>query len=182
MTRSPSPPAPRAPQTPQALRAGCARRPIVEEGVILDHADDLRRAVIRQASATGTLGTLNVGGWKSREDVLSWPLEASRALARAIAARVTGSPVAWAMVNVRGSHHPSHRHATSIVSGIYCVDSGHADPGVTTPTIFELDDGNEQRVEQRAGTLTLFPGDLWHRVPRHESDGLRVTIAFDLRR
>jgi hypothetical protein len=151
------------------------------EQIILDRMQNDRRR---------KTGSLNVGGWKSGEDFFLWPDAAVREL-RAAIAEVLGarSPVAWAMVNRAGSHHPRHQHRIASLSGVYYVTAGSAD--AITPTIFECPcDGRPARrgdrydveVEPHPGRLVVCRGETWHRVPVYAGDLPRITIAFDVRR
>jgi hypothetical protein len=136
-------------------------------------------------------GSLNVGGWKSGEDFFAWPDVAVQGLRQTILEMVGGtrSPVAWAMVNRAGSHHPRHQHRIAILSGVYYVAVGSAD--ALTPTIFECPcDGRPARagekyeleVEPHPGRLVICRGETWHRLPAYVGDLPRITIAFDVRR
>lgn len=132
--------------------------------------------------------SLNVGGWKSSEDFFAWPDAAVQELREAIIAEVGRAPIAWAMVNRAGSHHPRHQHRIAILSGIYYVTAGSED--AITPTIFECpSDGSgpkssryELEVEPHPGRLVISRGETWHRVPAYLGELPRITIAFDIRR
>lgn len=156
-----------------------ARCVVVSDGIRPDLADDLCVAILQRAERMPSCPTLNRGGWRS-DEIFRWPEPAVSELRRAIERVVRVSPrglTGWAMVNRRGDSHPRHRHQTAIVSGIYVVHPGSGPP---TPTLFEI--GNtEVAVAPAPGRLSLFPGDLWHRVPEVFGDGPRVTIAFDVR-
>jgi hypothetical protein len=148
------------------------------EQVILNRMQTHRRRI----------GSLNVGGWKSTEDFFTWPDEAVQKLREAIAAELGASPIAWAMVNRAGSHHPRHQHRIAILSGIYFVTAGSED--AITPTVFECpSDGSgpkssryELEVEPHPGRLVISRGETWHKVPVYRGELPRITIAFDVRR
>jgi len=171
---------PEEPRSPYELRR--SRRVVVDDGVCLDLVDELRAAVLARASSGASCPTLNKGGWRS-DELFHWPDPAVRRLRHAVEDRVRVSPrglVGWAMVNRLGDYHPRHTHQTAVVSGIFVVDPG---PPPHTPTLFETGDadGREVAVDPVPGRLVLFPGQAWHRVPRVEGAGPRVTIAFDVR-
>lgn len=109
----------------------------------------------------------------------------------------------WAMVNYRGAEHPRHTHHRTIATGIYYVDPGTDDPLDGTPTLFEATEKDVTRAEVQSdgtipgvtvdrdandlgiaplpGRLVLFPGSVWHRVPKVIGTRPRITIAFDVR-
>jgi hypothetical protein len=153
---------------------------MVVEGVAVDLLDDLRDIILSRASATPSQPSLNRGGWKSDDKLLSWNIPCARALREALRGRVGGGePIGWAIVNRRGSRHLRHRHG-SIVSGVLYVDSG--DDAVASPTIFEIADGRQVAVEALSGRLVMFPGDMEHWVAEYQGERPRITVAFDLRR
>lgn len=93
------------------------------------------------------------------------------------------SPIAWAMVNRAGSHHPRHQHRIATLSGVYYVAAGSP----ATPTVYECPcDGRpkdyELEVEPHPGRLVISRGETWHRLPSYTGDLPRITIAFDVRR
>ncbi len=170
--------------TAHQIRTRLAGRPAVYDDVRVDLASGLRDAVLSRATPRApSFPSLNVGGWKSGEGFFAWGDQAVIALRYAVKSVLgigsVGDLVGWAMVNRRGSYHPSHRHVGSVVSGIYYVDPG--DPP-SSNTIFSLEDCSEVSVEPTPGRLVLFPGDLWHRVEPYAGESARITIAFDVRR
>jgi hypothetical protein len=163
------------------LRVRCAGRPLWIDGVATGLLTELRDAILSRATGTSSSPSLNEGGWKSDDKLLSWELPCARRLREALLAHTGGGdPVGWAMVNRRGSRHRRHRHDGSVVSGVYYVDAG--DDAASCPTVFELADGRQIAVEPDPGRLVLFPGDMEHWVPEYRGDRPRVTVAFDLRR
>lgn len=165
--------------TPFELAARCKNEPIVSDGVLPALCPQLAEVILERSRRTRSLASLNVGGWKSGEDVFAWPDAAVQELRQHVV-EATGCPrpVAWAMVNRAGSHHPRHQHRAAIVTGVYYVAPG--DP--VTPTIFERPDRTELEVSPAPGRLAIFRGETWHRVPPYAGDAPRITIAFDVRR
>lgn len=162
------------------VRARCAGRPIVVDGVLPEVVDQLRSIILTQWLTSTTTPTLAVGAWKSPEEFLSWQSEPIRALRGAIRREIGGDvePTGWAMVGRRGARHPRHHHAWAIVSGVYYVDPGDR----PAPTIFEVPGQADVEVEAVVARLVLFPSQLWHRVDPYAGDRPRVTVAFDIRR
>jgi len=168
----------------------CRDQPIVIDGVRPDLCADLEQIILgRMQSDRGRrTGSLNVGGWKSGEDFFHWPYAAVQDLRAAILDQIGSRarmPVAWAMVNRAGSHHPRHQHRVAILSGVFYVNAGS--PEAITPTIFECPcDGRPVRgkleVEPHPGRLVLCRGATWHSVPKYMGNDPRITIAFDVRR
>jgi hypothetical protein len=162
--------------------------PLVFDDVALDLIDSLRDEILARSRRERSIGSKNIGGWKSAEDFLD---AGAGALFRARVARdfLAGhAPLGWAMVNRRGSEHLRHVHPGSRVSGCFYVATG--DPLV--PTIFErvpaplVGDSSRVRagevaVEPRVGRLVLFAGTTWHRVPKYGGEEPRITVAIDLR-
>ncbi len=165
---------------PQLL-AQCRSEPVVFDVVCPELCPALKQVILRRRQTDRSTRSLNVGGWKSGEDFFAWPDEAVQQLRRAIV-EITGarSPVAWAMVNRVGSHHPRHQHRIASLTGVYYVTAGSED--AITPTVFECADGRELQVAPRPGRLAVFRGEMWHFVPKYMGDLPRVTIAFDVRR
>lgn len=145
------------------------------------HADLLAEIYRREAS-TPSHPTHNRGGWRSGEDVLTWPVPGIELLAAHLRASVTTMPRswmlpplrhwrAWAVVNRAGSSHGRHLHAQAALSGVYYLTDGGA------ATVFELDP--VERVVPEIGGLVLFAPRTWHHTEPHTDATPRVTIAFD---
>lgn len=106
------------------------------------------------------------------------------------AVEITGC---WANINSTGASHAVHSHPNNFFSGVYYVQT---QPGADTvnfhdprpqssiirPPITELTAQNTDQVVVKVsrGTLLMFPAYLWHSVARNESDGLRISISFNL--
>ena len=173
------------------LVAECRDQPVVFDGVRPELCVPLERVILdrMQRDRGRKTGSLNVGGWKSGEDFFSWPDAAMQELRQVVVELVGArSPVAWAMVNRAGSHHPRHQHRIAILSGVYYVTVGS--PDALTPTIFECPcdgrpasaDDREMAVDPHPGRLVICRGQTWHRLPAYLGELPRITIAFDVRR
>lgn len=168
--------------------AQCRDKPIVYDGVRSDLCASLEQIVLdrMQRDRGRKTGSLNVGGWKSGEDFFAWPDAAVQEVRQAIVDLIGArSPIAWAMVNRAGSHHPRHQHRIASLSGVYYVTAGS--PDAITPTVFECPcDGRPKlqdlEVDPHPGRLVLCRGEAWHRVGTYPGDLPRITIAFDVRR
>ena len=170
------------------LVAECRDQPVVFDDVRPELCATLEQVILdrMQNDRRRKTGSLNVGGWKSGEDFFSWPDAAVQELRKVIVEMVSArSPIAWAMVNRSGSHHPRHQHRIAILSGVYYVTAGSQDAII--PTVFECPcDGRPKRqeleVEPHPGRLVVCRGETWHFVPKYMGDQPRITIAFDVRR
>jgi hypothetical protein len=173
------------------ISSQCRAEPVVFDGLRPDLCAPLEQIILdRMHQDRGrSVGSLNVGGWKSSEDFFSWPFQAVQELHQVIIDQV-GVPasISWAMVNRRGSQHPRHQHS-AILAGVYYVTAGSAD--AITPTIFECPcDAQlarsvakyELAVDPHPGRLVLAKGAAWHRVPAYTGELPRITIVFDVRR
>ncbi len=164
----------------------CRAAPLIFDGVLPELCPALAQIILhRMQTDPRRTASLNVGGWKSAEDFFSWPDAAVQELRARIVAEVCApQPVAWAMVNRRGSHHPRHQHRIATLTGVYYVAAGSED--AITPTVFECEgDGSgayELEIEPHPGRLALFRGETWHTVPAYPGELPRITIAFDVRR
>ena len=174
------------------LVAECRDQPVVFDDVRPELCEQLAQIILgRMQSDRGRrTGSLNVGGWKSGEDFFSWSDAAVQELRQVIVGIVGArSPVAWAIVNRAGSHHPRHQHRIASLSGVYYVTAGS--PDSITPTVFECPcDGRPARgsdrykleVEPHPGRLVVSRGETWHAVPKYMGELPRITVAFDVRR
>ena len=91
----------------------CRAEPIVFDDVRPELCPALEQVILdRMQNDRGRrIGSLNIGGWKSGEDLFSWPDEVVQELRQTITEAVGAPmPVAWAMVNRAGSQHPRHQH------------------------------------------------------------------------
>lgn len=170
------------------LVAECRDQPVVFDDVCTELCATLEQVILdrMQKDRARKTGSLNVGGWKSGEDFFMWPDAAVQQLRQTIAELIGArSPVAWAMVNRAGSHHPRHQHRIASLSGVYYVTAGSAN--AITPTVFECPcDGRPKiqdlEVEPYPGRLVVCRGETWHYLPVYPGEAPRITIAFDVRR
>jgi Putative 2OG-Fe(II) oxygenase len=178
-----------APNLLTQIVAQCREEPVVFPDVVRPElCAPLEQIILArmQNNRGRRTGSLNVGGWKSGEDFFSWPDAAVQELRRAITEMIGArSPVAWAMVNRAGSHHPRHQHRIATLSGVYYVTAGS--PEAITPTIFECPcDGRDKQYElvvnPRPGRLVVCRGETWHWVLPYPGELPRITVAFDVRR
>lgn len=165
----------------------------IHDGVRPDLCGEIARLVLESSTRTASKGSNNSGGWKSADTFLSWNFPAVNLIACELAARLTGGEVhkltAWAMVNRNGSLHKRHRHGERYRVGVYYVAAG--DPPV--PTLFDIEkyrvgtlQGSGEIVRRESvlpipGRLVVFPGNMWHEVPRYDGSEPRITIAFEAR-
>ena len=174
-----------------SIASRCRVEPIIFDAVRADLCPALAEIILRRMQTDRRrTASLNVGGWKSSEDFFAWPDEPVQELRRWVVTELGARrPVAWAMVNRAGSHHPRHQHMNASLVGVYYVSVGSED--AITPTVFECPSdaraarGGERyelEVEPHPGRLVICRGEMWHRVPIYPGDLPRITIAFDVRR
>lgn len=171
----------------QQLAIQCRAEPIVFDNVRPELCPALEQIILdrMQGSRGRSLGSLNIGGWKSEEDFFSWNAPAVQELRQTIVNQIGHpSPVAWTMVNRSGSQHPRHQHRIATLSGIYYVTAGSEES--ISPTIFECPCDASRRydleIEPDPGRLVLCSGEMWHRLPTYAGEAPRITIVFDVRR
>lgn len=102
----------------------------------------------------------------------------------------------WANVNPPGGHSRSHNHMETggVFSGVYYVDTGGCEPALAGRTIFEdrsgvprpLQPGQDLLAREVAslpkpGVACLFTAAQQHYVEPNRGQGLRITIAFNLK-
>lgn len=162
-----------------------------------DHPDGIDRAL--------------VNGWHSATDLMDWPDPAIPGLRKLLQQQTldflammnggtqpTGSPhiTAWANVTRRGGFHRLHTHSTSMISGVFYVDTGRPDADDTdfNGTITFLDPriavemiqipgnpfGTKLKVDPKPGLMLLFPSWLQHFVDPFRGEGARISIAFNI--
>lgn len=169
----------------------------------------LKAEILQRESEQPSQERSNHGGWQSRSDLLTWPVPEVKLLTEAISdalkhmqkniCDVEGkqfdlSLKGWANVSRDGAYHSRHSHATSHWSGVYYVDAGDPDPNRPRSGILEVFDPRE-RVECAGlpdapfgksmglppvtGTLTVFPGWLYHSVNPYYGTTARISISFN---
>ena len=93
---------------------------------------------------------------------------------------------AWATVLDRGGYQDSHNHPSGVLSGVYYVqlpengDSGAIEFGRPAPPFTSPSEPEVMLIRPQPGLLVLFPSFFWHRTIPFQSDGKRISIAFDL--
>ncbi len=146
--------------------------------------EELRVEILRREKLAPSHASHNVGGWRSPDDLLDWPLDAITLFRAGIELAVDGAHrrpgaftfKAWAIVNRAGSYHKRHVHGSEpLWSGIYYVDTG-GEPSART--LLELN-GGVVYVAPEPGLMVLFPPMTWHSVEPHHGPNPRITIAFD---
>lgn len=152
----------------------------------------LRSIILELEGRAPSVGSNNVGGWKSATNFLDLP-HVSVALLRGVLeasflphiGALGHSLVGWAMVNRPGSYHKRHTHGLRYQCGVYYVTAGDS----PTPTIFETpvesQRDHETAVAPNPGRLALFPGSMPHHVPIYGAiyggNEPRISIAFEVR-
>lgn len=152
-----------------------------------------------------------VNGWHSKLDLMEWPGEAitdlkqhiGEALTEFMAHMTNGRHVsgtahitAWANISRRGGFHRLHTHHSSMISGIFYVDIGAADPDDTqfNGSLTFVDPrqavemiplpgqpfGEKIKFDPKPGMLLLFPSWLKHFVDPFRGDGTRISVAFNI--
>lgn len=152
-----------------------------------------------------------VGGWHSATDLMEWEgpeiTDLRHVLGDAIAELLrtfTGGEgfqgqaviTAWANISRRGGYHRQHTHHSSMLSGVFYVDTGtpdanagefngaitFSDPRVAVEMIQLPGNpfGDKLKVAPEPGMLLLFPSWLPHFVDPFQGDGERISIAFNI--
>jgi uncharacterized protein (TIGR02466 family) len=170
----------------------------------------LKWAILDMAQTYPSLGKSNIGGWRSRNDLLFWPVPEIRQLNDWIMTAVkevveaTAGPVrfkgqlkitGWASVCRKGDYNAPHVHPESAWSGVYYVDPGtRSDDHPVAGQLEFLDPrgraemaatpgdpfGDPVRIDPRAGLMVLFPSWLYHWVHPYASEGTRIAISFNV--
>lgn len=97
----------------------------------------------------------------------------------------------WLNYSNPGESHHKHRHANSVVSGVFYfeadpdTDAIHFDnemPGTISipPTNFNIYNSRSWRLPVQTGDLVLFPSHLIHYVKPVEGDKQRISLAFNV--
>jgi uncharacterized protein (TIGR02466 family) len=140
------------------------------------------------------------------DPAISILLDRIRAMAREVVGATVGNPLpahlenwrieGWANVSPRGAFNKPHDHAggrgnRNVWSGVYYVGEGSRGGGLTkfedrsgvpkdilrSPELFE----RELTIEPQVGLMVFFPATLRHYVTPYEGEGVRITIAFNLK-
>src|SRR5207244_8132587 len=121
----------------------CRSQPIVYDNVVPELCPALEKIILgrMQRDRGRRTGSINVGGWKSGEDLFQWADPAVQQLHQVIAEMAgSRSLIGWTIVNRAGSYHPRHQHRIATITGIYYVAAGN--PDTITPTVFECECGD----------------------------------------
>jgi uncharacterized protein (TIGR02466 family) len=177
-----------------------------------DLLSDLRRVILdREQAYPDGIDRALVNGWHSDTDLMKWPDPSIETLKSIISAGLAdfikqlnndkgfsgkAQVTAWANVSRRGGFHRLHTHHSSMVSGVFYVDTGTPDPDDThfNGTISFLDPrlavemiplpgspfGEKLKVEPDPGLMLMFPSWLQHFVDPFRGEGTRISIAFNI--
>ncbi len=170
---------------------------------------ELKAAILQQEREGSEMSRSNRGGWQSKDDLLAWPVPAIKVLAEAIYEAVTQvqttvcdfkgrqfdlSMKAWANICREGAYHARHNHGVSHWSGVYYVDAGGTNEDWPMSGILEFGDPRERAecsalpgaaygeslaYPPRTGTMTIFPGWLYHWVNPYHGAEERISISFN---
>ncbi len=171
----------------------------------------LKRAILEREATEPSQNRSNVGGWHSRDDLLSWGGEEVAVLDQsireaagqmmAILARPRGCEleqelVAWANVSRAGHYNSPHTHPDHHWSGVYYVEAGSAAPEWPRSGVLELQDprrgvemsgtpgspfGRTIPITPETGRMVVFPSWLYHWVNAYHGAGERISISFNVR-
>jgi uncharacterized protein (TIGR02466 family) len=153
----------------------------------------------------------NVGGWQSEPDLITWDVPElkqfrqwiNQAFSAVMASELgTGrfksryAVTGWANVNEYGDYNRTHIHPNNHWSGVYYLDIGQPVPSLVPNGAIEFIDPRPAcgvidfpeillpdtwTIHPETGLMLLFPSWLRHSVLPYFGEGLRITIAFNLR-
>ena len=99
----------------------------------------------------------------------------------------------WANINPPGSPHNPHTHPNNLLSGVYyvqapegadsiCFHEPRPQVDIITPKVKRTNKFNAmiQTLPIKPGRLVIFPAWMVHSVVVNRSEGLRVSIAFNI--
>lgn len=171
----------------------------------------LKRLILEREAVEPSQSHSNVGGWRSRADLLTWGGNEIAVLDRSFreaAGRMTAlinhprrceldqELVAWANVCRTGHYNALHNHPNHHWSGVYYVEAGVAAPDWPRSGVLELQDprggvemagtpgdpfGRTIAITAAAGMMVVFPSWLYHWVHPYHGEGERISIAFNSR-
>ncbi|MGV8864689.1 MAG: TIGR02466 family protein [Pseudomonas sp.] len=180
----------------------------------------LKEIILRHALESSGANLSNQGGWQSMEDFAQWSgpagetlLAIGQSFVNQLSAVITPEHglvnanlrwtfSAWANINHQGHSNALHGHPGSYWSGVYWVDDGRDEPGISTggelvfhdprglmPTLLNpavrmkiegcLSAGLTHSVKPSSGTFLIFPSWFLHAVNRYEGARARVSVAFN---
>jgi len=153
----------------------------------------------------------NVGGWQSEPDIMEWSLPEVKQFRQwinhafsAVMARELGtgafksrySVTGWANVNEYGDYNRTHIHPNNHWSGVYYVDIGAPIPSLGPNGAIEfldprpaasvidfpdVESSDTWTIHPETGLMLLFPSWMRHSVLPYFGEGVRITIAFNVR-
>lgn len=101
----------------------------------------------------------------------------------------------WINYNPKGSHHHTHYHPNSLISGVFAIQNDTNIPFILDRppptkifdnllTIYDYSQLNEfnsakTHVSLPTGSLILFPSKLFHQVPENKETQDRISLAFN---
>lgn len=170
---------------------------------------ELKAAILQKERDGEEMVRSNRGGWQSKNDLLTWPVPEVKVLAESIYEAVTQVQTkvcdfkgrqfdlainAWANICREGAYHSRHNHGQSHWSGVYYVEEGETNADWPMSGILEFSDPRERAecgavpgatygeslcLPPRTGTLTIFPGWLYHWVNPYHGASERISISFN---
>lgn len=170
----------------------------------------LEAAILERRRADPGLSRSNLGGWHSDDAFLEWGGEPARRLAARIfhlahaetllrtreQVTLQWTAQGWANVNEPGASNAAHAHPGCFWSAVYYVriDEGTGgelilhDPRSPAMEMYSpllwFSNGGIQRegsIRPQPGMLVMFPSWLLHSVKPWYGEGLRISIAINLR-
>ena len=95
----------------------------------------------------------------------------------------------WVNYTDKDQFHHKHRHSNSFVSGVFYAKTDASDKIVfyrasdqslrVTPKEHNISNSESWWFQTRQGTLLLFPSGLEHMVETKQTDGTRISLAFN---
>jgi len=172
---------------------------------------ELERAILKRRDEDGGIQRSNLGGWHSDGELFAWGGAPARSLLARIFEMADQQTVlkaeqpgqafewaaqGWANVNQPGASNAAHSHPGCFWSAVYYI---RVDPGtggelilhdprspaleMYAPSLWFKESGvqREGTIKPHPGLLILFPAWLIHSVRPWFGDGLRISIAINLR-
>ncbi len=172
--------------------------------------EELKRLILQRKADSSGIKKSNLGGWHSKDDLLTWPSPAVGKLQEGILSafkRITDRTGAgqtyegplritcWANVNGLGHANDIHNHPQCAWSGVYYVDVGtDIDDTQRSGFLHFMDPrggagmvqdpfhqfGRGRELKPKNGQLVMFPSWLMHGVHTYRGKGERISIAFNV--
>ena len=171
----------------------------------------LKAAILARREQASGVSLSNVGGWQSDPDIMSWPVPELAQLKQWIDqafGMIMGRELettefksrhaigGWANINEYGDYNRTHIHSNHHWSGVYYVDLGDPSPEIGPNGAIEFLDPRPAvgvfdlpgvtatgtwTILPEPGLMLMFPSWLRHAVLPYYGEGMRITIAFNLR-